>query len=825
MSGVTGVRVALSAAIYAIDRPYDYLVPPELLNIAQVGMRVMVPFGAGNRRAEGFILDLVEVDLSNKKLKSILLVLDEKPVLNSNQIQLALWMRDRYFCTLYDAARSMLPAGLWFALRDSYTVVETVTRDQSYQLAGRSSSATKVLDIIWANEGRATVEQIKLAFSGKDPNPGLKVLTDCGAIRLETDATRNIGDKTEQIVTLLLPPEEAMALVTPKKKTAPLRYAVVELLCSMESGSSKEICYFTGASSQTLKSLAKSEIVSLEKREVLRRVKVNTTKSANPPILNQEQQVAFTQLNQLAEDDKPAVSLLYGVTGSGKTQVYIALIRAALERGETAMVLVPEIALTPQLLHIFTAQFGDLIAVLHSALRVGERYDEWKRVRAGDAKVVLGTRSAVFAPLDRLGIIILDEEQETSYKSETTPRYHARDVAKYRCAKEKSLLVLGSATPSIETMYAAKTGSYHMVTLTQRFNQHAMPSVLISDTKDELRQGNNTSISELLHRELATNIERGEQSILFLNRRGSNRMVSCFECGEVPMCERCSVYLTYHGVNGRLMCHYCGHSEKVADTCSACGGSYNFIGAGTQKVEEELRVLFPDTDMLRMDADTITATRTHETILSEFEAKQVPILIGTQMVAKGLDFENVTLVGVISADLMLYVDHFRASERTFSLLTQVVGRAGRGEKSGRAVIQTYTPDNEVIRFAASQDYDQFYDQEIGMRKLTQCPPFHDIFMITISGLNESAVVRTCMKLRGALDHWLKTPEMQELSSLLVGPAPAPVAKVNNRYRYRLTLRSRNNNQVRKWLAHLLRTASSDKENKGVSLFIDVNPFD
>ena len=542
-------------------------------------------------------------------------------------------------------------------------------------------------------------------------------------------------------------------------------------------------------------------------------------------MLNAEQQAAFEGLDALAAAERPAAALLYGVTGSGKTQVYLRLIYEALARGRTAMVLVPEIALTPQLLRIFASHFGDDIAVLHSSLRAGERYDEWKRVRSGQARVVIGTRSAVFAPLRNLGLLILDEEQESTYKSENVPKYHARDVAKYRCAQNDALLVLGSATPSVESMYHARRGDYRLFTLRRRYNEQAMPEVLIADMKQELRAGNGTSLSGPLRAGLAAAMEAGEQSILFLNRRGASRMVTCGECGEVPTCPRCSVHLTYHSANGRLMCHYCGHSEPLPDACPSCGGALNFLGYGTQKVEEELHAAFPGREILRMDTDTVSATQSHEKLLSRFEKERIPVLVGTQMVAKGLDFENVTLVGVISADLSLYVDDYRAGERTFSLLTQVVGRAGRGAKQGRAVIQTFTPENDVIRCAARQDYDSFYEQEIELRRMRLCPPFRELFVLTASGPLESAVLRTCMRLRRSLEGWLAQPPFRDWELTVLGPAPASVAKINDRYRYRLTLAAQNTKEIRAMVAHLVRCAQTDKENKGVSVSADVNPLD
>ena len=826
MDGAVIAKIALAAAAYAIDRPYDYLVPAELEGRAVPGVRVLVPFGRGNKRTEGIVLALSGELPEGKRLKEVFAVLDDAPVLDKQSLKLCLWMRERYFCTVYDAARAMLPAGLWFSIRDSYHIASGVDREASYAVAGRSRRAAQILDLVWACGGSAELGQIHAALGTADPAPALKLLTEQGVLTLETSAQRGVGDKREKVASLAVPAEEAMAHVTPRCRSAPLRYAVVELLSSVGSASVKEICYFTGASGPTIKSLVKSGLVTLEEREIFRGGhEVADGPAAPPPVLNGEQEAAFQTLDGLCQSTEPAVALLYGVTGSGKTQVYLRLIRAALDRGQTAMVLVPEIALTPQLLRIFTAHFGSDVAVLHSSLRAGERYDEWKRLRSGKARVALGTRSAVFAPLENLGLIILDEEQEGSYKSENTPRYHAREIAKYRCAKAGGLLVLGSATPSVETMYLARTGVYRLVTLTKRYNERALPAVYISDMKEELRSGNGTSIGSLLRRELEANLERGEQSILFLNRRGASRMVSCGECGEVPVCPRCSVHLTYHSANHRLMCHYCGHSEPLPEACPVCGGTLNFIGAGTQKVQSELEELFPGVEILRMDADTVSAADGHQKLLDRFQRKKVPILVGTQMVAKGLDFENVTLVGVVAADLALYVDSFRASERTFSLLTQVVGRAGRGEKTGRAVIQTYTPDNDVIRCAAVQDYDRFYAQEIDLRRLMDYPPFRDVFVLTASGTDESAVLRKCQKLRRSLESWATAWSDYDTRPRLLGPAPAAVAKVNNRYRYRLTLLCQNTREVRQLIAGLLQAAADDREIRGVSVFADVNPYD
>lgn len=818
--GRSVAKVAVSKAIYAIDRPYDYLIPPELEGRIVPGIRVLVPFGTGNRGSEGIVLAVQEHPSVGIALKAIQAPLDDTPVLDRRAIQLALWMRERYFCTVYDCVKAMLPAGLYFSLRDSLKLKEGVDREHAEALVDNQAGAQQLLDMLYTWGGRGDMEQIRLAFGTRDPNPAIRRLVEEQIAVLETSTQRGIGDKTEKLAVLAIPAEDAMAMVTPRRRSAPLRYSVTELLCSLGAASVKELCYFTGASMSTIRSLEKSGILTLEKQEVFRRPKVEEVERRLPPVLNEEQQRAFEGLDELTQTGKPEAALLYGVTGSGKTQVYIRLIQQTLARGRKALVLVPEIVLTPQLLRVFTSYLGDRVAVLHSSLRAGERYDEWKRAQRGEANVVIGTRSAVFAPIDNLGLLILDEEQESSYKSENVPRYHARDVAKYRCVQHGALLVLGSATPSVETMHQAQTGVCHLFTIRNRYNQKALPQVLVADMKKELRAGNNTSLSDLLCRELEANLLRGEQAILFLNRRGANRMVTCGECGYVPECPRCSVKLTYHSANHRLMCHHCGYSQPLPPSCPSCGGLLNFIGIGTQRLQEELEERFPGVDVLRMDTDTVSAAHPHEEILERFRRDRVPILVGTQMVAKGLDFENVTLVGVVAPDLSLYVDDFRAGERTFSLLTQVVGRAGRGEKQGRAVIQTYTPENDVIRFATHQDYDSFFQTEIQLRRLRGYPPFTDLVVFTASGLEETAVLRCCVRLRGALEAGLKPIGEWRI----LGPAPAAIAKVNNRYRYRLTLTGHMEKGVRTLIAHLLRAAHQDKENRGVSVYADLDPY-
>ena len=812
------VKVAVSAAPYSIDKPYDYLVPKELLEAAVPGVRVIVPFGRGNRESEGIILSRGEGEKFQgiKPLKS---VLDREAVLDGDGIALALWMRQRYFCTLFEAAKTILPAGLWYQIKevwhfaDGYeTAVDAMEKDIPQSGA--------VLDVLYASGGSADLAALKEAC-GEQVGATLKAMQKAGILSCETDAKRRIGDKTRRMVSLAVRSEDAIAYMESKRLRAPQRYEAIKLLATTGPTSAAELCYFTGISQAALRALEKSGIIAFSQEEELRVPQAEAVESGAPIVLNDEQQAAFGQILALTQTGRPEAVLLQGVTGSGKTQVYLRLVEEILMQGRSAIVLVPEIVLTPQMMRKFSAYFGSRVAMLHSSLRLSERYDQWKRIRRGEVQVVLGTRSAIFAPVKNLGLIVLDEEQEGSYQSENPPRYHTRDIAKFLCARHSAVMVLGSATPSVESAWAARQGIYHKAELRRRYNTGNLPQVIISDLRQEIKAGNPGLIGGDLRRELEENIAHGEQSILFLNRRGNSRMLLCGECGYVPECPRCSVAMTYHSANGRLMCHYCGHSERSYDTCPVCGGLMKHVGAGTQKVEEELRELFPDASVLRMDADT--TTEGHEKLLSRFEKEKISILLGTQMVAKGLDFENVTLVGVLSADLSLYVDHYRAAERTFNLLTQVVGRAGRGGKAGRAVIQTYTPENDVIRCAAAQDFERFYEGEIRVRRARRYPPFADLFTFTVSGTEEGNVLRAAATVRETLRRICQPLSSAEIEVL--GPAPAPVLKVNNRYRYRVTLVGKNEKALRERISWLLKEFANDRANRGLNIFVDCNTLE
>ena len=813
------VKVAVSAAPYSIDKPYSYLVPESLAAAAVPGVRVMVPFGRGNKESEGLILARVQ----EPKLpgsKAIRQILDSEPVLDKAGIDLALWMRGRYFCTVFEAVKTILPAGLWYGLREIWSLA--MEPETARSAAVGIPGAWQVLDLLEKQGGKADIRVLRDVLGDGAEKP-LKAMKKAEILTCETDAKRKIADKSHRMVELAVNTEDAYALTEPKRRSAPARYEVVNFLATAGRTPAAEVSYYTGASARTLKTMEKAGLIAFSEEEELRVPSLDDVEPGPEIVLNEEQQRAFEEILGRVQAAKPSVTLLHGVTGSGKTQVYLRLVQETLALGKTAMVLVPEIVLTPQMMRKFSSYFGSRVAMLHSSLKMTERYDQWKRIRRGEVDVVLGTRSALFAPLKNLGLIIMDEEQEGSYQSENVPRYDAREVAKYLCVREKAALVFGSATPTVETAWAAEQGSYQKALLRRRYNENALPEVLIADLRQEILNGNPGLISTPLRQELKKNLAAGEQSILFLNRRGSSRMLLCGECGYVPQCPRCSTAMTYHSANGRLMCHYCGHSEPAADTCPECGGWMKHVGAGTQKVEEELRELFPEAGILRMDADTTAGG--HEEILQTFERERVPILLGTQMVAKGLDFENVTLVGVLSADISLYVDNYRAAERTFSLLTQVVGRAGRGGKTGRAVIQTYTPGNDVIRCAARQDYDAFYESEIRMRRLRRYPPFADLFTVTVSGTEEGRVLRAAVSVRETLRQLCRRPELAAGEPEVLGPAPAPVVKVNNRFRYRCTLVGKNDKATREMLAWLQKDFAKDSANRGMNLFVDHNAAD
>lgn len=808
--------VAVDAATYAIDKLYSYRVPDELREQVQIGTRVLVPFGFGNKRAEAVVLAFRQ-DTGEYKLKPVVEVLDDAPVLTAEQLKLAAWMRERLYCTYFDCVRVMLPAGLWFKRNETYTLAPDADLAALRQREGEAGAVLALFD----RPGQTlAVSDIRQRLGGKSVTRVLDALAGEGVLVYHSNTTQKSNDKTEKMLSLDMEADEAMAHIS---RRSPARMDVVSVLADGGWMSQKELVYMTGVSDAALRDMVKKGILREHYEERLRTPDFSEVPKAAPPVLSAAQQQVFDGIAALMDENAPRAALLFGVTGSGKTQVYLKLIEKALGQGKSAIVLVPEIGLTPQVLRQFAAQFGDEVAVLHSALSAGERYDSFKKIRSGRARVVIGTRSAVFAPVENLGVLIIDEEQDGAYRSEQSPRYHARDVAKYRVAQQNALLVLGSATPSVETYYGAKQGKYPVFRLAERFLGAGLPDVLISDMRGLAREGRTGVIGPQLESELIDTLEKGKQAILFLNRRGNSRVIGCALCGWVPECPSCSTSMTYHSVSGRAMCHYCGASVKITGKCPVCGGESLFTETpGTQKVELELHEKFPSARVLRMDADTMNTKGAHEKLLSQFAKGGADILLGTQMVTKGLDFENVTLAGVLDADQSLYAQDYRARERTFSLITQVVGRAGRRFDTGKAVIQTYSPAHPVILTAARQDYEAFFEREMETRQALRCPPVCGLTVLTAVGEVEQQVLKSLLALKTRLQS-LMEGQYADVKAPVLGPAAAQVVKVMGRYRYHLTMRADSTARWRSLIAGVIREFMQDSKNRGVTVFADENP--
>ncbi len=811
------VGVALENTAYHFDNLYDYAVPAELAKRAKPGARVIVPFGNGNAKRQGVILRINDTK-PDGRLKKISDIKDSEPLIDGDLLKLVFWLKDRTFCTYFDAFKCILPSGFNLKLNYFYGANPQLTDEEIGDLSGDEREI--YLDLMKTCK---FVEKSKLleVKGFKSDSSILERMYKKGVLLRNVDAQRNIGDCTEKIVQLSVNDEEYEHI---KPSLSAKQKAVCELLISTGGASSKEICYFTGVTVAVIKTLEKKNIVEQIETEKYRSpVKNKGIVTSDKVILTYEQQTAYDSLiRQYNESDK-TVSLLYGITGSGKTQVYIRLIKAMLEKNKGAVMMVPEISLTPQIVDRFYAHFGKEVAVFHSALSLGERMDEWKRVKRGEARVVIGTRSAVFAPVCNLGLIIIDEEQEHTYKSEQSPRYNAKEVARFRCDENGALLVLGSATPSIETFARARSGIYTLNTLTKRYAGATLPKVVTVDIASDFSNDSSKAISSTLADELKSVIDDKKQAILLLNRRGYNTFASCASCKSVVSCPNCSISLTYHHANSRLMCHYCGYSQPITQVCPECGKSdINYAGFGTQMVEDELSQLLPDARILRMDQDTTMRKNAHEKALKAFAEGEYDILLGTQMVAKGIDFENVTLVGVISVDQQLYNDDFRSLERTFSLLTQVVGRAGRGSHSGSAVIQTLTPENEVIKLAEKQDYTAFYNTEIQMRKLMTYPPFCDLCVVGFSGTDENKV-RVAAKMFFNSFKASASEKYPELKLIVLGPMQPRISKISGKYRYRMIVKCKNNSKFRSFMSELLVIFGKDTKFNDVSVFADINP--
>lgn len=734
----TIATVAVENTFFSKSNDYDYYVPEKNVNNIKVGMRVKVPFGNGNRQREGIVVKVYTA--INSSLKEITLVIDNKPIISEELVSLALWLKNRCFCTTYDCLKQMLPRGF-----------------------------------------------------GK------------------------IGDKSTKMATLLIEDETLLPKLTPKQKS------VTDLLFDIGSASVSEICEFCSVGKGVLDNLKKYGVIDYFDKEIYRTpYKSSNVAEKDVITLSKKQQKAFdTYVNML--NGNGGTGLLYGVTGSGKTQVYLKLIDKAIEDNKDVIVLVPEIGLTSQMISIFQKRYGNIVAVIHSGLSLGERNDEYKRIDRGEAKIVIGTRSAVFSPVHNLGLIVMDEEQEYTYKSDRTPRYHTKDVANFRAKYNKALFLMISATPSIESYSNAMAGKYTLCEIDERYGEAKLPDVVCVDMKNEMKNGNRSPISVKLKELLQETLDNKKQAILLINRRGYNTFIACNDCGHVLTCPNCSISLTYHSDSRLLTCHYCGFTKVLDNKCPECNGdNVRYSGYGTQRIEHELELLFPSARIMRMDADSTSTKFSHDRIFESFKNQEYDFLIGTQMVAKGLDFPNVSLVGIINADNSLYDENYNSSERSFDLITQVIGRSGRRDGNGKAVIQTINPYNQTIEFASKQDFKGFYNNEIMLRKALVYPPYCDIYSISFVGENENTVALSAKKFFEILKE-LNADNREKL--IVLGPGPAKLSKLNNQYRYRLSVKCKNSKNIRELINEIINGIRKIKEFKDISITVDLNPYD
>ena len=743
------VGVAVSNATFHFDKLYTYAVMPDQQNAVKLGSMVLVPFGRGSRARMGVVL-ACDAEPESAKLKYLFDVAPASACLTPELLRLVHFLKERTFCTYYEAVKAVIPYGA------------------QYKPAVAADGVTPVLQ---------------------------KQLT-----RHTENSYRLVGG------------------LPPKPKPTAKQLAAVALL---------------GGGPHTLneledKGISRAVLDNLCAKGVLECSKVNKSIDLyssiplkNEPItLTQEQQAAYDALLPKLEDDAPHSALLYGVTGSGKTLVFLKLIARCLEQGRRALVLVPEISLTPQMILRLKSQFGRRVAVQHSALNHTERLLQWQMIQDGGADIVVGTRSAIFSPLENIGLIIIDEEQEHTYRSESAPRYSAHEVARQRAAENGALLLLASATPSTESFYAAQHGRTQLVRLTQRYGGNPLPTVQIVDMRAELAAGNPREISLSLEDAIRRNLDAGKQTILLLNRRGYQTMAQCEDCREVLKCTKCSVPMVYHKAAHKVLCHYCGSQMEPPTVCPACGGKLQYRGFGTQKAEEELAKLFSDARVLRMDQDSTAAKDAHEKLLARFADHEYDIMVGTQMVAKGLDFEDVTLVGVLGIDSLLFAQGFRAYENVFSLITQVVGRSGRARDPGFAIIQTTDPDNPVLNLAAAQDYDAFFEQEIAYRKLGLYPPFCGLCVIGFAGAKEIEVARAAARFAALLGQ--QAAKQPDLPLRVLGPTPGSIEKINDTYRYKLTIKCRNDRRFRDLVRSTLERYEQEKLPSKATVAVDLH---
>lgn len=792
-----------------VDKLYDYKIPEELDGKIAVGSCVTVPFGIGNKPKEGYVFAVKEKS-DAKTLKEITNLSRQETLFDDKQVELVKWMRNKYLVTYLDAVRVIVPSGA------------TVNREEWIELADgdvTGNTAKQIVSILSENGGAMEINRLMGCFE-TNISPSLTLLRKNGKVRTVFKEHQAVTDKTVRVAELAIEPEEVSDILKIlEKNNALVQAKMLDILSECGRLSLADMVHFSEGSYNALRTLEKKGYIKTFEITVFREPTQILFQKDEPKQLTKEQAEVFETLSKTADYSEYKSYLLHGVTGSGKTEVYMRIIAKVREQGRQAIMLVPEISLTPQTVSRFKMRFGEDVAIIHSGLSLGERFDQWKKINAGTANIVVGARSAVFAPLKNIGAIIIDEEHERSYKSEMSPRYDTYDVAEFRAKQHNAILLSASATPLVTDYYKAVNGEITLLKMEHRVNNNKMPEVEIVDMREELKKGNRSVISEKLAKAISENLKNEKQTILFLNRRGYSTFVSCRNCGYVAECPNCSISLTYHKFSDTLKCHYCGYTVSNYKECPECKSKYiRYFGGGTQKVEEEIHRIFPNASTIRMDMDTTGKKNSHEQILKKFIDDKIDILIGTQMVAKGLDFPNVTLVGVISADTMLNIDDFRAKERTFSLLEQVTGRAGRADSEGKSIIQTYSPENSAITLVKDHNYEKFYREEIEVRRAMDYPPFCEMVSVILSGKNEGQTSRCAKFFKKNIS------EISEESqkSQILGPIPAYISKIKNKYIFRILIKCENADAITGILSKAQAECEKNQAYEGISVVIDKN---
>lgn len=783
------------------DKLFDYKIPTEYIDIIEKGMRVIVPFGP--RKIQGFVIDIVE-ESTVKNIKSIIELLDVTPVLTEELLNIGKWLAETILCFRISAYQVMLPAAMRTTVKKEVRVLHETNLSPAlvplFETSTSISWDSIKKDAKHVNEVQQAVKNgtVEIKYQVKEKGQKkqekrIKVLQPIDQLKKELEQTSARAAKQKELLSFFIQQPKDISL--------------------------QQLLEQTTASRQSVKALEAKGLIEQYEIEVYRDPfeELQFKKTEALPLTIEQQQTIEPILSAI-EEKRHDTFLLHGVTGSGKTEVYLQAIAEVLKKGKDAIVLVPEISLTPQMVDRFKGRFGNEVAVLHSGLSIGEKYDEWRKIHRKQVRVVVGARSAIFAPFENLGLVIIDEEHEGSYKQEDNPRYHAREVAIYRGNYHNCPVVLGSATPSLETYARGLKGRYHVLPLTKRVNAKPLPAVEIIDMREELRSGNRSMFSTSLFHHLQDRLEKKEQSVLFLNRRGYSTFVMCRDCGYVAQCEHCDISLTYHRNQNALKCHYCGHEEQMITTCQSCGSEHvRFFGTGTQKVEEELGKLLPEARVIRMDVDTTRKKGAHQKLLQAFGEGKADILLGTQMIAKGLDFPNITLVGVLAADSMLHLPDFRASERTFQLLTQVSGRAGRHERAGEVVIQTYTPEHYSIELVKQHDYIRYFHQEMALRKKAGYPPYYFLTLVTVSHPELGKVIQVTEKITAFLKNSLGN------QTQVLGPVASPIPRIKDRYRYQCLIKYKNEPELPELLREIQQMYMRETSQGQLQLSVDTNP--